>query len=374
MSIESFSKAYTSPFTSPRRCSSSRHTITGISKSWISKTKQTFRGTGSNPELATPEVPSLSSISPLSKRGCHDYAGMVWSMPMSTTLYSTSATSWGTTGSVESTASIVRENLNSSLSSTCSGSGIYPEIEGKDIHKRAGGFRSKSFKKAHRTSLTFKARPSTSSFSSITRCKADGDLPKLARNEGWLVIQQLILGFFQKPQQAQHLWLEPHNAIISKLQLVYDERAIIDMYGLVICKGMIILREKIRNLNATDCICELAKIWTTFYTDTLTVLLSLFCVPNGGLFQSIRKNTIVAFRDHVVLSSVVTQQLENVLSQDKFSTDITNMHQINENDNEYDDHDGVMNINIAVPCKHTMDFLPRITQMLLVLQSIRTND
>jgi hypothetical protein len=97
-------------------------------------------------------------------------------------------------------------------------------------------------------------------------------------------------------------------------------------------KGMIILREPVKEETGHELLQNLAKLWEHFFSNILPLLQAIF-YPIETLNCSVRSLTLISFRDIVVLKT----KLE----------------------------DALMEKDVFVP--------PRIQQMLLVLQSIRSN-
>jgi hypothetical protein len=100
----------------------------------------------------------------------------------------------------------------------------------------------------------------------------------------------------------------------------------------LLMKGMIILREPVKEETGHELLQNLAKLWEHFFSNILPLLQAIF-YPIETLNCSVRSLTLISFRDIVVLKT----KLE----------------------------DALMEKDVFVP--------PRIQQMLLVLQSIRSN-
>jgi len=78
----------------------------------------------------------------------------------------------------------------------------------------------------------------------------------------------------------------------------------------ILSRGMIVLRDDIKDKPGPNFLHKLGEIWTNFYQDILPTLQALFCsIPTRGM--TVRQITVVSFRDIVVLKSKIEEALNN---------------------------------------------------------------
>eukprot|EP01135_Chromosphaera_perkinsii_P006659 Nk52_evm61s554 gene=Nk52_evmTU61s554 len=104
-----------------------------------------------------------------------------------------------------------------------------------------------------------------------------------------------------------------------------------------LCKGMIILRQTLTDLNGQIFLERLSAQWRLFYVTIYPSLIAIFAGCVNELPKiNVKKIALVAFRDHVLLNSSVAEQLQAALSPEQ-----------------------------------KLDIPPEIKQMLLVMQGLK---
>lgn len=142
-------------------------------------------------------------------------------------------------------------------------------------------------------------------------------------NEDWKSLQQSVTSLFHKKRlQGREL-----DTLNEKVRTVLESeigRFICEYYqDSILKKGMIILRENVKEKTGPILLEKLAVVWREFYTTILPTLLAIFYpIQEQGL--SIRKTTLVGFRDIVVLKTNIDEALQSIPKQ-KVPSEITQM-------------------------------------------------
>lgn len=77
----------------------------------------------------------------------------------------------------------------------------------------------------------------------------------------------------------------------------------------ILKKGMIVLRENIKEKKGGELLERLADVWTQFYTNILPLVLAIFC-PINEPGVNLRSITLVGFRDMVLLKTKINDALK----------------------------------------------------------------
>eukprot|EP00794_Sanderia_malayensis_P019915 gene19915-21862_t len=142
-------------------------------------------------------------------------------------------------------------------------------------------------------------------------------------NEDWKSLQHSVTSLFQKIRlKGREL-----DTLNDKVRTVLDSeigRFICEYYqDSILKKGMIILRENVKEKTGPVLLDKLALVWREFYTAILPTLLAIFYpIQEQGL--SIRKTTLVGFRDMVLLKTSIEGALQSI-PKAKVPSDITQM-------------------------------------------------
>lgn len=148
-----------------------------------------------------------------------------------------------------------------------------------------------------------------------------------AKNEDWQAISSAVTALFQR-KKLENFELEALTVKVKTVKLELGINQICNNYKeSILMKGMIILREDVKEKSGELLLEKLAEVWVYFFGYILPMLQAVFLhlTPPDGL--TIRDISLLSFRDIVVLKT----KLEEAFCMD-----------------------------LAVP--------PRVTQMLLVLQ------
>lgn len=147
------------------------------------------------------------------------------------------------------------------------------------------------------------------------------------KNEDWQAISSAVTALFQR-KKLENFELEALTVKVKNVKLELGINQICNNYKeSILMKGMIILREDVKEKSGELLLEKLSDVWVYFFGYILPMLQAVFLhlTPPGGL--TIRDVSLLSFRDIVVLKTKL---------EEAFCMDIT------------------------VP--------PRVTQMLLVLQ------
>ena len=142
-------------------------------------------------------------------------------------------------------------------------------------------------------------------------------------NEDWKSLQQSVTSLFHK-KRLQGRELDTLNEKVRNVLESEIGRFICEYYqDSILKKGMIILRENVKEKTGPILIEKLAAVWREFYTTILPTLLAIFYpIQEQGL--SIRKTTLVGFRDIVLLKTSIDDALRS-LPKNKVPSEITQM-------------------------------------------------
>ncbi len=142
-------------------------------------------------------------------------------------------------------------------------------------------------------------------------------------NEDWKSLQHSVTSLFHKIRlQGREL-----DTLNEKVRVVLESeigRFICEYYqDSILKKGMIILRENVKEKTGPVLLEKLAVVWREFYTTILPTLLAIFYpIQEQGL--SIRKTTLIGFRDIVLLKTNIHEALQSI-PKDKVPPEITQM-------------------------------------------------
>ena len=149
-----------------------------------------------------------------------------------------------------------------------------------------------------------------------------------SKNEDWQVISSAVTALFQR-KKLENFELEALTVKVKNVKLELGINQICNNYKeSILMKGMIILREDVKEKSGELLLDKLADVWNYFFGYILPMLQAVFLhlTPPDGL--TIRDISLLSFRDIIVLKT----KLEEAF------------------------------------CVDTVKVPPRVTQMLLVLQ------
>ena len=132
---------------------------------------------------------------------------------------------------------------------------------------------------------------------------------KVIRDDDWNSLIKSILYLFNKKKLVR---LEL-DILHEKLRNVCNSKIgpfIVEYYqDSILKKGMIVLRENIREKKGNELLERLAEVWSQFYTNILPTLLAIF-YPIHGQGINLRQITLVGFRDMVLLKTKISDALK----------------------------------------------------------------
>jgi len=129
------------------------------------------------------------------------------------------------------------------------------------------------------------------------------------RDDDWNSLIKSILYLFNKKKllrlELDILHEKVRNVCNSKIGPF-----IVEYYqDSILKKGMIVLRENIKEKKGNELLERLADVWTQFYTNILPTLLAIF-YPIQGQSINLRSITLVGFRDMVLLKTKINDALK----------------------------------------------------------------
>ncbi|XP_052088720.1 proline-rich protein 5-like isoform X1 [Mytilus californianus] len=163
-----------------------------------------------------------------------------------------------------------------------------------------------------------------STLSSI-RMSAGNALDCAARHESLECIQIAVIQMFQKKklQEGELYTLQEHVRELVKTEagpLIYDY-----FKDKLLKKGMVILREYMKNDLGSILLNKISDQWNYFYTEILpTIQAMLYQLPVKVGDKSVRQVTLLSFRDIVVLK-VGTEETMSSLPDDDITPDVRQM-------------------------------------------------
>lgn len=135
----------------------------------------------------------------------------------------------------------------------------------------------------------------------------------VVRDDDWNSLVKSILYLFNKKK----LFKVELDVLHEKVRNVMNSKIgsnIVEHYkDFMLKKGMIVLREAIKERRGNDLLEKLADVWTQFYTNILPTLLAIF-YPIHGQGINLRSITLVGFRDMVLLKTKISDALKPNLS------------------------------------------------------------
>lgn len=142
-------------------------------------------------------------------------------------------------------------------------------------------------------------------------------------NEDWKILQHSVTGLFHD-KKLKNGELDILNEKVRNVLESEIGRFICEYYqDSILKKGMIILKERVKEKTGAVLIEKLATVWREFYTVILPTLLAIFYpIQEQGL--SIRKTTLVGFRDIVLLKTNIDETLR-LTAKEKVPAEITQM-------------------------------------------------
>ena len=157
----------------------------------------------------------------------------------------------------------------------------------------------------------------------------DRKISVAARNEDWVAISTAVTTLFHRKKLENFELHSLTEKVKSVKSDIGPDMICILFKESILMKGMIILREDVKEKSGETLLSKLADVWKHFFCEVLPLLQAVFydlTPPNG---QSLRDIALISFRDIVLLKTKL---------QEAFTGDTA----------------------VQVP--------PRITQMLLILQ------
>ena len=142
-------------------------------------------------------------------------------------------------------------------------------------------------------------------------------------NEDWKSLQHSVTGLFHD-KKLKNGELDILNEKVRNVLESEIGRFICEYYqDSILKKGMIILKERVKEKTGAVLIEKLATVWREFYKVILPTLLAIFYpIQEQGL--SIRKTTLVGFRDIVLLKTSIDETLR-VTPKERIPSEITQM-------------------------------------------------
>lgn len=141
------------------------------------------------------------------------------------------------------------------------------------------------------------------------------------RDEDWKSLQSSITYLFHK-KRLQGLELDALNEKVRNVRDSKIGQFIVESYKeSILKKGMIVLREGIKEKKGCELIEKISEVWNRFYTEILPTLQAIFYpIQEQGVY--IRNITLVGFRDIVLLKTRIEDALQ---SGEKVPSDLRQM-------------------------------------------------
>lgn len=129
------------------------------------------------------------------------------------------------------------------------------------------------------------------------------------RDDDWKSLQASITYLFHK-KKLPKLELDVLNEKVRNVRDSEIGAFIVEYYkDSILKKGMIVLRENIKEKKGNDLLERLSDVWCQFYTSILPTLLAIFYpIQEQGI--NMRSVTLVGFRDIVLLKTKIHEALE----------------------------------------------------------------
>ena len=174
---------------------------------------------------------------------------------------------------------------------------------------------------SHLSYITLPRRKDHHSHSDV-RMKAGKSIADI-NSEDWKSLQHSVTGLFHD-KKLKNGELDTLNEKVRNVLESEIGRFICEYYqDSILKKGMIILKERVKEKTGAVLIEKLTTVWREFYTVILPTLLAIFYpIQEQGL--SIRKTTLVGFRDIVLLKTSIDETL-SVTPKERIPPEITQM-------------------------------------------------
>ena len=122
------------------------------------------------------------------------------------------------------------------------------------------------------------------------------------KNEDWNTVSNAITALFQRKKLAK-LELSSLTEKVKLVKLEISGPTICEWFKESLVKGMIILREDVKDKNGEVLLDKLADSWTYFFCTILPLLQAIFLDIQSREAQSTRSIALLNFRDVVVLKT-----------------------------------------------------------------------
>lgn len=130
------------------------------------------------------------------------------------------------------------------------------------------------------------------------------------RDDDWNSLIKSILILFNKKKLLRLELDILHEKVRNVCNSSKIGPCIVEYYqDSILKKGMIVLRETIKEKKGSELLERLADVWTQFYTNILPTLLAIF-YPIHGQGINLRSITLVGFRDMVLLKTKINDALK----------------------------------------------------------------
>lgn len=152
--------------------------------------------------------------------------------------------------------------------------------------------------------------PSVQSFQRQRSPTLDRKISAASRNEDWVAISTAVITLFhRKKLENFELYSLTEKVKSAKSDIGQDMICILYKES-ILMKGMIILREDVKEKSGETLLDKLADIWTHFFGEVLPLLQAVFhhLTPPDG--QSLRDIALISFRDIVLLKTKLQEVFE----------------------------------------------------------------
>lgn len=152
--------------------------------------------------------------------------------------------------------------------------------------------------------------PGVSSFQRPRSPTLDRKISAAARNEDWVAISTAVTTLFHRKKLENFELYSLTEKVKSVKGDIGPDMICILYKESILMKGMIILREDVKEKTGTTLLEKLADIWKHFFCEVLPLLQAVFhhLTPPDG--QSLRDIALVSFRDIVLLKTKLQEAFE----------------------------------------------------------------
>ncbi|KNC76956.1 hypothetical protein SARC_10570 [Sphaeroforma arctica JP610] len=100
------------------------------------------------------------------------------------------------------------------------------------------------------------------------------------------------------------------NERLTRLEGKYDLVCLVECLHQMFMRGMIVLRQQLKDTSGLEFILSFRSIWVWFYTHTLNDIAAMFCTSQNIISPYIRPMALSEFRDHILVNRHIRPQLE----------------------------------------------------------------